>query len=104
MTTLEQLVELKFKSGNDISVDQITIRREELEGLSNGWISVDTELPRSGRNVLIAGGIGYYSANQKMWYTIHEQDVYGHNLPIQWEIVEWMPQPIPTPPINKEGK
>ena len=92
------------------AIDQISELRQEIAELesevsalkeSGRWISVNKELPKDAKPVLVHGGAAHYSHKYKAWFTNMERDNFGEYLPILWEVTHWMY--FPLPPVE-QGK
>ena len=97
----ESLVDLILKNGDTdrrAAQEYCDLKRHiaELESQlnNNKWISVEEELPRDAKPVIVRGGCGHYSHKYKKWFTNMERDRFGEYLPIQWEVTHWMPIPV----------
>ena len=66
-----------------------------LNSLSDGWISVEDELPAIGERVLVA----YQAKSWSNW--MFEVARFGEGYCWNWETVHW--KPLPAPPEDTNG-
>ena len=71
-----------------IAAERIASLEADLKQME--WISVEDELPKDAKPVIIHGGAGHYSHKYKGWFTNMERDYHGEYLPIQWTVTHWM--------------